>query len=77
MDNLKDLGRDRTMILIAHRLTTVQEADEIVVLKEGRVEERGSHDDLIAKRGTYWEMWERQTEVAEEEDARDGRLIKE
>ena len=75
MDNLKDLGRDRTMIIIAHRLTTVQESDEIVVLKEGRVNERGRHEELLARRGTYWEMWERQSKIGEEEE-QDGKLKK-
>ncbi|MCH8169030.1 MAG: ABC transporter ATP-binding protein/permease [Proteobacteria bacterium] len=57
---LKRLGENRTVLMIAHRLSTVVEADEIVVLDRGRVVERGTHVALLAKGGQYAEMWERQ-----------------
>jgi ATP-binding cassette subfamily B protein len=49
-----------TRIVIAHRLSTVVDADEIVVLDDGRVRERGSHRDLLAQRGLYARMWQQQ-----------------
>jgi ATP-binding cassette subfamily B protein len=54
---LRALARDRTVVIIAHRLSTVVEADEIVVLDAGRVVERGSHAALLARGGRYAAMW--------------------
>ena len=65
--NLKELSRDRTTLVIAHRLSTVMDADEILVLDQGRVVERGTHAALLAKDGHYAEMWRRQAELAEAE----------
>ncbi|MBI4185354.1 MAG: ABC transporter ATP-binding protein/permease [Proteobacteria bacterium] len=62
--SLKEVSAERTTLIIAHRLSTVVHADEIVVLKEGRVVERGRHDRLLARRGLYAEMWARQQEQA-------------
>ncbi len=55
--SLGRMGRGRTVIMIAHRLSTVVEADQIVVLEEGRVVERGSHADLLELHGRYAGMW--------------------
>ncbi|MEI7802243.1 MAG: ABC transporter ATP-binding protein [Bacteroidota bacterium] len=52
-DALNNLMKDHTAIVIAHRLSTVQHADEIIVLNQGRIEERGNHQQLIAKAGLY------------------------
>jgi ATP-binding cassette subfamily B protein len=60
---LRDVSRDRTTLVIAHRLSTVVEADEILVLQDGQVAERGSHAALIAADGLYAEMWRRQSEA--------------
>ncbi|GHA53750.1 metal ABC transporter permease [Amylibacter ulvae] len=64
-ESLRGLGRGRTVITIAHRLSTVVDADEIVVLEAGKVSERGTHDDLLAQNGRYAQMW--QNQIAEEE----------
>ena len=57
---LQRMGRDRTVIMIAHRLSTVAEADKIVVLDAGQVVEEGTHEALLAKRGRYAELWDYQ-----------------
>ncbi len=63
---LRLLSADRTTLVIAHRLSTVVDADEIIVLVDGRVAERGSHAALLARRGTYAAMWTLQAEQSEE-----------
>lgn len=50
---LENLMKDRTTFVIAHRLSTIRNADRIIVIKDGRIEEEGSHDDLIGKKGVY------------------------
>ncbi len=60
LESLRALGRGRTVIAIAHRLSTIADADEILVLEGGEIIERGTHRDLLARRGRYAEMWERQ-----------------
>ncbi|MBR0648772.1 ABC transporter ATP-binding protein/permease [Roseomonas terrae] len=60
---LRDVSRNRTTLVIAHRLSTVVEADEIIVLQDGRIAERGTHASLIAEDGLYAEMWRRQAQA--------------
>jgi ATP-binding cassette subfamily B protein len=55
-DALKAIMVDRTSILIAHRLQTIQEADRILVLKDGKVKELGSHRELMAQKGVYYTL---------------------
>ncbi len=54
---LRGLARDRTTLVIAHRLSTVVDADEIIVLRDGTVAERGSHAELLVRGGLYARMW--------------------
>jgi ATP-binding cassette, subfamily B, heavy metal transporter len=60
---LRQVSADRTTLVIAHRLSTVVEADEIIVLQDGEIAERGTHGTLIAADGLYAEMWRRQSEA--------------
>jgi hypothetical protein len=53
MQAIQALTRDKTIIMIAHRLKTVEHADQILVLDQGRVVEQGKHQDLLAKQGIY------------------------
>lgn len=57
---LDRISRDRTTLSIAHRLSTIADADEILVLDQGKLAERGSHNDLLKRDGLYAEMWTRQ-----------------
>jgi ATP-binding cassette subfamily B (MDR/TAP) protein 7 len=56
MNNIKQLGKDRTSIIVAHRLSTIQDCDEIIVLDQGKVIERGTHQELQEKNGRYTEL---------------------
>ena len=57
---LDRLGSERTVLVIAHRLGTIRNADNILVLKEGVVAEQGTHEELLEKNGLYAEMWNMQ-----------------
>lgn len=65
---LDEVSKDRTTLVIAHRLSTVVSADEILVLKAGEISERGTHKSLLRKKGLYSEMWNRQREATEAEE---------
>ena len=52
------LTKNKTVLMIAHRLSTVQDADNILVLSDGKIAEQGSHESLLAKKGVYAAMWE-------------------
>lgn len=66
---LDEVSRNRTTVVIAHRLSTVINADEILVLREGEVAERGNHAALLAQGGLYAQMWSRQRQATEAEEA--------
>ncbi len=63
--NLREVSQGRSTLIIAHRLSTVADADEIIVLAEGRIVERGRHAQLLALGGLYASMWARQQESAQ------------
>ena len=64
--SLREVSRSRTTLVIAHRLSTVIDADQILVLEHGRIVERGRHGELLAMGGLYASMWRRQQEAARE-----------
>ena len=61
LDALEDLMEGRTSFMIAHRLSTVRHADQILVMKEGRIVERGTHEDLLRDGSVYRQLHEAQT----------------
>jgi ATP-binding cassette subfamily B protein len=65
-ENLRQISAHRTTLVIAHRLSTVVDADEILVLDDGVIVERGTHQALLARGGTYAAMWERQQRATDE-----------
>ncbi|HLZ64798.1 MAG TPA: ABC transporter ATP-binding protein/permease [Aliidongia sp.] len=67
--SLRQVSAERTTVVIAHRLSTVVEADEILVLDHGRILERGRHGELLRQHGAYAAMWARQRRAAEREAA--------
>ena len=64
-ESLDRVSRNRTSLVIAHRLSTIVGADEIIVLDQGRIAERGTHAELLAHGGLYASMWNRQREAEE------------
>jgi ATP-binding cassette subfamily B protein len=66
---LDGVAKDRTTLVIAHRLSTVVNADEIIVLDKGIIAERGTHNSLLARRGIYAALWARQREMDEAQEA--------
>ena len=67
-DSLRSLSRNVTTLVIAHRLSTVVDADQILVLDKGRIVERGRHAELLTQGGLYAEMWQRQIESRQAEN---------
>src|SRR5205085_11123868 len=62
-DGLRSLRRGRTTFVIAHRLSTIVSADQILVLEDGAIVERGTHRELLAKNGRYRQLYDRQYKV--------------
>jgi ATP-binding cassette subfamily B protein len=63
MNNLNEFYKDKTVVIIAHRLSTVKNADQIIVLEKGKIIETGNHIELTQKRGTYYELVKNQLEL--------------
>ena len=61
--SLQALMKDRTTFVIAHRLSTIQKADQILVIEEGNIVERGKHDELLAKKGRYFDLYTYQSRI--------------
>jgi ATP-binding cassette, subfamily B, multidrug efflux pump len=76
---LRGVMRERTSIVVAHRISTVKDADEILVLDDGRISERGTHRELLERNGLYAQMYRRQLieeelEVDEEREEHEKRV---
>ena len=63
VENLTDFYRGRTVIVVAHRLSTVKNADQIIVIEKGKIIETGSHDELIKSQGAYFLLVRNQLEL--------------
>ena len=61
--SLTTLIKDRTTIVIAHRLSTIKKADQILVIESGRISEQGNHEELIAKKGRYFDLYNYQAKI--------------
>jgi ABC-type multidrug transport system fused ATPase/permease subunit len=62
-ESLKQLLKGRTTFVIAHRLSTIRAANQILVIEQGEIAERGTHDELIAKKGRYFELYTYQARI--------------
>jgi ATP-binding cassette subfamily B protein len=63
MENLGQFFKGKTVVIVAHRLSTVKNADQIVVLEKGKLVEKGTHQELIKKKGAYYELVRNQLEL--------------
>lgn len=68
-ETLRSLKARRTIILVSHRLSTVADCDQIFVMDEGRIVERGTHGELVARRGLYWRMAKHQMKLEDDEES--------
>ena len=69
--SIKELTKSKTVLVIAHRLNTIRHADQIIVFDEGKIIEKGNHDELMKKTGTYFKMYN------EMEKAKNWELVEE
>ena len=63
MENLTGYFRDKTVVVVAHRLSTVKNADQIIVLDSGKMVELGNHQELVGKKGVYYHLIKDQLEL--------------
>ncbi len=71
MDTIWNVSEGRTTVMVSHRLMTVQKADRIYVLDQGRIVENGTHDDLLSANGLYRRIWDEQMQLGTDADAAD------
>ena len=71
MDTIWNVSEGRTTVMVSHRLMTVQKADRIYVLDQGRIVENGTHDDLLSANGLYRRIWDEQMQLGTDADAED------
>ena len=64
VDSISNLGKGKTIVIAAHRLSTVQNADKIIFIKDGRIAEQGKHHELINMRGEYWKLVKNQLQLS-------------
>lgn len=64
MENIKDLTKNKTCIIISNKISDVKQSDKIIVLDNGRIVERGVHEELIQREGIYQEFYEQQSTKA-------------
>ena len=62
-ESLGHLMEGRTTFVIAHRLSTIRKADQILVIEQGRIVEQGTHDDLISRKGRYYDLYTYQARI--------------
>ena len=67
-ENMQEISRSRTVIIVAHRLSTVRHCDRIITLEKGHITESGSHQQLLALKGCYARLWQMQQELRKETD---------
>ena len=63
MENMNEFSLGKTVVVVAHRLSTVKNAHQIVVLEKGKMVERGNHEELVKKKGKYFELVKNQLEL--------------
>lgn len=63
LENLEEFYKDKTVVVVAHRLSTVKKADKIIVLENGHIVEEGNHESLSLKKGKYYELVKNQLEL--------------
>jgi len=68
-ENMQEISRYRTVIIVAHRLSTVRHCDRIITLEKGNITESGSHQQLLALKGCYARLWQMQQELRKETDS--------
>ena len=71
-ESLREVSKERTTLIVAHRLSTIIDADEILVLREGEIMERGRHKELLKLEGEYSEMWKKQQKSEAQEQQTPG-----
>jgi ATP-binding cassette subfamily B multidrug efflux pump len=71
---LERMVQGRTSVIVAHRLSTVQQADRILVMHKGQLRELGTHQELLGQRGIYWKLYQLQYKDQEMQSAANGLL---